>query len=172
MQHLYNAKSKIPNPNSPLVLVVEDNLDMNRLISDTLAGEFVVASAFDGREGLEKAIQLNPDLILTDMMMAHLNGEQLVREIRLRPELESIPIILLTAKADDASRVQMLREGAQDYLMKPFWAEELLARVNNLIAIKRVREVLQQEVVSKNQYLAVLANESEISQTRTAKADI
>ena len=156
---IQNPKSKIPNPNSPLVLVVEDNLDLNRLIADTLAGEFIVASAFDGREGLEKAIQLNPDLILTDMMMAHLNGEQLVREIRLRPELESIPIILLTAKADDALRVQMLREGAQDYLMKPFWAEELLARVNNLIAIKRVREVLQQEVVSKNQDLAVLANE-------------
>ena len=150
------ATSQLPKP---LVLVVEDNREMNLFISRTLATEYATVTAFNGREGLEKAMQLRPDLILSDIMMPQMTGEQLVQEIRKCPELNAIPIVLLSAKADDELRVQMLRNGAQDYLMKPCSSEELRARVGNLVAMKRVRTVLQQELSTTHQDLATLANE-------------
>jgi signal transduction histidine kinase len=118
-----------------------------------------VATAFDGREGLEKALELKPDLILCDVMMPVMAGDALVREIRAHPELEGIPIIVLTAKADDALRVRLLREGAQDFLHKPFAEEELRARVANFVMLKRARDVLQGALSSRSRDLATLADE-------------
>jgi len=109
------------------ILIVEDNPDMNRFIKETLADRYEVVSAFNGREGLEKALEMRPDVILTDIMMPEMSGDQLVREARARPHLNAVPILVLTAKADDESCVRMLRDGAQDYLRKPFSAEELHA---------------------------------------------
>jgi signal transduction histidine kinase len=143
----------------PLVLVVEDNPDMNRFVGATLAPEFRVASAPDGRTGLEQAMALRPDLIVSDVMMPGLTGDALVREVRARPELDGVPIILLTAKADDALRVRLLREGAQDYLRKPFFAEELRARVRNLVTMKRARDILQHDLVSRTRDLESLARD-------------
>lgn len=143
----------------PLVLVVEDNADMNRFVAATLTPEFRVAAALDGRKGLDQALTLRPDLIVSDVMMPGLSGDALVREVRARPELDSIPIILLTAKADDSLRVRLLREGAQDYLSKPFFAEELRARVRNLVTMKRAREILQLDLESRTRDLESLANE-------------
>ena len=143
----------------PLVLVVEDNADMNRFIARTLSAEFRVASAPDGAKGLELAIALEPDLIVSDVMMPGLSGDALVREVRARSELDSVPIILLTARTDDALRVRLLREGAQDYLTKPFFAEELSARVRNLITVKRARDILQNDLASRTRDLETLARE-------------
>lgn len=143
----------------PLVLVVEDNPEMNQFITTTLATEYRTATAANGQEGLEQAIALQPDLILSDMMMPYLSGDQLVQQLRTHPELDTTPVVMLTAKADDELRVQLLRQGAQDYLMKPFSVEELKARVGNLIAIKRVRDLLQQELASQNHDLEALVEE-------------
>lgn len=143
----------------PLVLVVEDNPEMNQFIVNTLASEYQTATAADGQEGLEQAIALQPDLILSDVMMPSLSGNQLVQQLRTYPELDTTPVVMLTAKTDDELRVQLLREGAQDYLMKPFSVEELQARVGNLIAIKRVRDLLQQELASQNHDLEALVQE-------------
>jgi PAS domain S-box-containing protein len=130
--------------NMPLVLVVEDNPDMNAFISETLAAHYQVAQAFDGREGLEKALELRPDLILCDIMMPVMSGDQLVRELRQHQELDDVPIVLLTARADDRLLVQLLKEGAQDYLQKPFAAERLLAKMDRLVADrKRMAEELE-----------------------------
>jgi signal transduction histidine kinase len=126
-----------------LVLVVEDNPEMNSFISETLAAEYRTESAFDGPSALEKALRLRPDLILTDMMMPGMSGQQLVEAIRQRKELEHIPVIMVTAKADDHSRVDLLRAGAQDYLLKPFSAEELCVRVSNLVKLKKARQELE-----------------------------
>lgn len=120
-----------------LVLVVEDNPEMNRFLCESLATEHRVAAAHDGEEGLRKAIELRPDLVLTDVMMPGMSGEALVREIRGHEELGSTPIVVLTAKADDELRVRLLREGVQDHLTKPFSVEELRARVGNLVARRR-----------------------------------
>jgi len=141
------------------VLVVEDNVDMNRFIADALSAEFRVVIAYDGKEGLDKLASSHPDLVLTDIMMPGMSGEQMVAEIRKRPELSGLPIMVLTAKADDELRVRLLREGAQDYVIKPFSSEEVLARVRNLVAIKRARETLQRELSSQIQDLEVLAKE-------------
>ncbi len=143
----------------PLVLVIEDNPEMNRFITGTLGTEYRTATALNGQEGLEQAIALHPDLILSDVMMPQMSGDQFVHQLRIYPELDTTPVILVTAKADDELRVQLLREGAQDYLMKPFSVEELRARVGNLIAIKRVRDLLQQELTSKSQDLEALVQE-------------
>ena len=122
---------------APLVLVVEDNADMNAFIADTLRPYYRVASAYDGREGLERALALRPELILCDVMMPVLSGDQMVPELRRQPGLAEVPIVVLTARADEELRVRLLREGVQDYLNKPFRVEELLARVGGLVASRR-----------------------------------
>ena len=76
--------------------------------------------------GLAVAVERPPDAILTDVMMPRMSGDELVRSLRARPQLDSVPVLVLTARADDALRVQLLRAGAQDYLMKPFVVEEIL----------------------------------------------
>jgi signal transduction histidine kinase len=141
------------------VLVVEDNPDMNRFIVETLSRHYQVITAYDGKEGLEKAISTHPDLILSDIMMPVMSGDQLVAEIRKIPELKGLPIMLLTAKADDDLRIRLLREGAQDYVTKPFSAEEVLVRVKNLVTIKRAREALQTELSSQLKDLEALTHE-------------
>ena len=142
-----------------LIVVVEDHPEMNAFICETLADRYRVESAFDGREGLEKVLELRPDLVLSDVMMPEMSGETLVREIRARSELDEMPIVVLTAKGDDALRVERLREGAQDYVTKPFSAEELRARVANLVTMKRARDVLQHALASQLRDLQALAEE-------------
>jgi PAS domain S-box-containing protein len=107
---------------------------MNRFICESLAGEHRVAAALDGEEGLAKAIALAPDLILTDFMMPGMSGGDLLRAVRAHPAIGTTPVVVLTAKADDEVRVRLLREGAADYLTKPFSVEELRARVGNIVA--------------------------------------
>ncbi len=142
-----------------LVLVLEDNAEMSRFLVDCLAPDYRVATAFDGRQGLEKALELRPDLILSDVMMPVMGGDAVVRELRTHPELEGIPIIVLTAKADDELRVELLREGAQDFLIKPVAVEELRARVANFVMLKRTRDVLQGALSSQSRDLATLADQ-------------
>lgn len=143
----------------PLVLVVEDNQEMSRFITSTLAPDYCTVSATNGEEGLAQALSQRPDLILSDVMMPFMSGDQMVRQLRTHPELESIPIMMLTAKSDDELRVQLLRQGAQDFLTKPFSTEELKARVGNLTVVKRVRDRLQQELNSQNQNIEALVEE-------------
>jgi|GEM_PF-1879954 len=121
----------------PVVLVVEDSPDMNDAICTLLRQDYWVASAFDGQEGLRMALELAPDLVLTDVMMPGMSGEELLRALRERPELAATPVIALTAVAEEESRVRLLREGARDYVTKPFRPEELLARVESAIAERR-----------------------------------
>jgi PAS domain S-box-containing protein len=134
--------------NAPLVLVVEDNIEMNAFVVESLAGNYRVVAAFDGQEGLDLALKLNPDLILSDMMMPRMSGDQLVRELRRRQELDDVPIVLLTARADDELRVQLLQEGAQDYLTKPFSVAEVLAKVRGLITERRRTKELRLQLAA------------------------
>ncbi|MCG2577612.1 ATP-binding protein [Dechloromonas sp. XY25] len=118
----------------PLILVVEDNRDMHGFIASALATRYRVASAFNGQEGLEQAKAIRPDLILSDVMMPGMSGDQMVAAIRQDPFLDDTPIIMLTAKADDALRVRLLRHGVQDYIYKPFSVDELQARIAGLLS--------------------------------------
>jgi signal transduction histidine kinase len=141
------------------VLVVEDNPDMNQFIVDALCGEYDVISAFNGKEGLEKTLKHKPDLVLSDIMMPEVSGEEMVLEIRRRPELSGTGIILLTAKADEEVRVRLLRAGAQDFVTKPFLSEEVKARVRNIMSAKRTRDLLKNELQSSQEDLEELAQE-------------
>lgn len=149
----------LPNDPRPLVLVVEDNPEMNQFVCEILGRDYQIAAAFNGEQGLEQALTLHPDLILSDVMMPEIDGDRLVSLLRSNPDFADVSIIMLTAKDDDDLRVQLLREGVQDYLMKPFSVEELRARVGNAVAIKRVRDLLQQELASQSSDVEVLASE-------------
>ncbi|SKB13567.1 Integral membrane sensor hybrid histidine kinase [Planktothrix sp. PCC 11201] len=151
--------SMFSQPEKPLVLVVEDNPTMSHFVCTTLASDYNTAIATNGEEGLYQALALHPDLIISDIMMPGMSGDEMVQKVRTYPELNITPIVILTAKTDDESRVQLLREGAQDYLMKPFSVEELRARVSNWIIIKRTRDLLQQELTTQSVDLETLAQE-------------
>lgn len=111
-----------------LVLVVEDNPEMNRFVCDCLADAHRVVAAFDGAQVLQQALRVHPDVIVTDIMMSPMAGDEFVRAVRSHAALDATPIVVLSAKADDELRVRLLREGAQDYLTKPFSVAELRAR--------------------------------------------
>jgi PAS domain S-box-containing protein len=151
--------------NRPIVLVAEDNVELNRYIVENLAGEFEIVNVFDGEEGLAKASSIKPDLIVTDIMMPKMSGDQMVAAIRKVDELDNIPILVLSAKADDELRLKLLENGAQDYVTKPFSSQELLSRVRNLVAMKRAQEQLalankklQEQTQAKSAQLAQSEN--------------
>ena len=148
-----------PEVGGPRVLVAEDNPEMNRYIAEVLGADYRIDVAHDGAEALATAEARCPDLIITDVMMPRMSGDQLLRALRDRPAFDGVPIVILTARADDELRVRLLRSGAQDYVMKPFSADELRARVANLVIIKRTREVLQHELASQVSDLEALAAE-------------
>lgn len=141
-----------------LVLIVEDHREMSRFIDRTLSATYCTAIAHDGQEGLSQALTLKPDLIICDVMMPRMSGEELVYAVRAHPELDTVPIVLLSGRTDDLLRVQLLRAGAQDFLVKPFHPEELRVRVANLIKMKQTHELLQREVADQYQDIASLAN--------------
>ncbi|HYG64185.1 MAG TPA: ATP-binding protein, partial [Thermoanaerobaculia bacterium] len=126
-----------PDDERMTVLVVDDNADIRAYIRRHLEPGYRVVEAADGAEALAQARRSVPDLVVSDIMMPGLDGHALFRALRLEPELELVPVILLTAKASPESRLQGLREGADDYLLKPFDPWELKARVDNLIASRR-----------------------------------
>jgi signal transduction histidine kinase/DNA-binding response OmpR family regulator len=126
------------------VLVVEDNPDMNRFISQALAREYQVASAFDGEEGLALALSFKPTLIVSDIMMPRVSGAEMIARVRAHEQFGETPILVLSAKADDELRVRLLKEGAQDFIVKPFSEADLLARVRNLIDTVRARDAVRE----------------------------
>ncbi len=122
-----------------LVLVVEDNTDLQRFIAKSLThAGFRVRVAGDGEVGLHAAQLNHPDLIITDVMMPRMDGMELLRRCRSTETLAHVPFIVLTAKAGDESLLAALRSGADDYVTKPFRVEELTARVERLLQLRRL----------------------------------
>ena len=133
-----------PQPRRPRVLVADDNADMRDYISRLLAERFDVETVVDGQSALERIHTSPPDLLLTDVMMPRLDGFALLRELREDPSTKTMPVIVLSARAGEESRIEGLEHGADDYLVKPFSARELLARVAahlNMVRIRRETEL-------------------------------
>jgi signal transduction histidine kinase/ligand-binding sensor domain-containing protein/DNA-binding response OmpR family regulator len=125
----------------PQLLVVEDNLDVASYIKDTFEGIYTVLEAHNGHEGLHLAIEYIPDLVISDLMMPLMDGVELCTQLKTREATSHIPFILLTAKATIESKLIGLETGADDYITKPFHADELIVRVKNLIeGRKKLRE--------------------------------
>ena len=122
------------NNNKSLVLVVEDNDDVLKFIHDTLKKNYNVICAKNGEAGYKIAMEKIPDLIVSDIMMPIMDGNKMCELIRKDEKTSHIPVILLTAKAEEADKIEGLETGADDYIIKPFDSVELIVRINNLIS--------------------------------------
>lgn len=131
------------------ILVVEDNPDLRHFLYDVLIDDYNVTLAANGAVALAAALESPPDLVITDLMMPHFDGERFVRELRASPRFHNVPVLVLSARADDALRETLLEELVQDYLTKPFSPQELRARVRNLVTVKRTVDILQKELNSQ-----------------------
>ena len=138
------------NNDSLIILVVEDNLDVQLLICKQLQKEYKTVTAINGKEGFDKAIEIIPDLVISDLMMPDFDGIELCNKLKNDERTSHIPIIILTAKADEADKIEGLATGVDDYLTKPFSLKELQLRVKNLIEIrKKLRQKFSSSIVLK-----------------------
>lgn len=123
----------------PLIVLADDNADMRHYVVRLLAERYHVISAPDGEAALSVVRRDKPHLVLSDIMMPRLDGFGLLRAIRGDSALRTIPVILLSARAEEETRIEGLEHGADDYLIKPFSAKELLARVETHVRLAQVR---------------------------------
>ncbi|WNG28276.1 response regulator [Cystobacter fuscus] len=174
----------LPDPDVPppreqpssRVLIVDDNADMRDYLHRILAPHFEVQRAVDGLTALEAARARRPDLIVSDVMMPGLDGLGLLRRLREDPELRAIPVLLLSAQAGPEAAVSGLDAGADDYLVKPFSARELIARVRSNLELARTRRELfrhealeaglREAVHARDEFLSVASHELKTPLTR------
>lgn len=132
---------------SPTILIVEDEEALVTLIDYNLQKEgFKVISASDGEEGLLRIAEDKPDLVLLDWMLPKVSGIELCRRLRNNPQSKNIPVIMLTARSEEADRIRGLDTGADDYLTKPFSMSELVARIRAVL--RRIRPGLADDRAS------------------------
>ena len=145
--------SDAPRADRPRVLVAAATADMRDYVVRLLAERYVVEAVPDGQAALAAATERRPDLILSDVMMPGLDGFELVQRLRADSSTREIPIILLSARAGEESRIEGLQTGADDYLIKPFSARELVARVQTHLQLARVRRDADRTVRESEQRL-------------------
>jgi PAS domain S-box-containing protein len=136
----HSALSTQHSVSRPRVLLADDNADMRDYVRRLLSVYYEVTAVADGREALTLALDNPPDLMLSDVMMPRLDGVGLLKALRTDSRTRTLPIILLTARAGEEARIEGLEAGADDYIVKPFSARELLARVSARLEIARLRE--------------------------------
>ncbi|MBD2196548.1 MULTISPECIES: ATP-binding protein [Calothrix] len=130
-------------PPTTRILVADDNADMRDYLQRLLSAAYQVETVADGNVALNTARQNPPDLLLTDVMMPGMDGFELLRSLRSDPQTQDIPIILLSARAGEESRIEGLTAGADDYVVKPFSARELLARIEASLKLAQLRQAAQ-----------------------------
>jgi len=157
------------------LLIVEDNDDMRRFITTRLEDDYHVLEACDGHQGFALACKQSPDIIISDVMMPNMDGFQLLNAIRNELTTSHIPVILLTAKNDQPSKLSGLTELADDYITKPFDSQELLLRIKNVLGIRAILQSrfdqasLQPELAASASTPATAAPSPTNNQTLSAK---
>ncbi len=144
------------------VLVADDNADMREYVCRLLASRYVVEAVADGKAALDRIAAQRPDLVLTDVMMPTLDGFGLLAGIRSDPATRGLPVIMLSARAGEEARIEGLRAGADEYLVKPFSARELLARVGSQLELARVRRETEAALRYRSEQHATLINQAPI----------
>lgn len=129
----------LPARRAYTILLADDNADMRDYVKRLLIQRYHVITAVNGPEAYDRIAKIRPDLILTDIMMPGMNGFELIARVKAHPDLKSIPVIILSARAGEEAEVEGLDAGANDYLVKPFLARELIARVDACIKIAKSR---------------------------------
>lgn len=137
----------------PLVVVADDNADMRNYMVRLLSERFRVIALEDGEAVLGYVRTNKPDLILTDVMMPRLDGFGLLKALRKKPDLQQIPVILLSARAGEECRVEGMDAGADDYMVKPFSARELVARVDANLRISKLRRESTDALLQREEQL-------------------
>jgi PAS domain S-box-containing protein len=144
------------------ILLADDNADMRDYVQRLLSEHYIVEAVADGMAALNTIRENPPDLVLSDVMMPKMDGFELLRSLRGNPQTQEIPIILLSARAGEESRIEGLTAGADDYLIKPFSARELLARVESNLKLAKLRQTTQtlhtEAETAKANLESVLAN--------------
>lgn len=137
--HSANQDARFASTFGARVLLADDNSDMRTYVRQLLSPLYHVEAVADGAQALEAARRARPDLILSDVMMPTLDGFELLDALRGDPGLSDIPVILLSARAGEESRIEGLGAGADDYIVKPFHARELLARIGAILELTEAR---------------------------------
>jgi len=164
------AEKPSPAASGGLILAVDDNADMRDYLQRVLSARWEVATATDGVEALAAISRRRPDVVISDVMMPNLDGFGLVSALRKSESTAELPVILLSARAGEESRVEGLQIGADDYLVKPFSARELIARVQVHLTLAELRRRLLERAVearnaaedatrAKDEFLAMLGHE-------------
>ncbi len=157
------AQGLQPDPGGrPRIVLADDNADMREYIRALLAGSYEVEAVGDGLLALEAVQARGADLVLSDVMMPRLDGLELVRRLRHDPATALVPVVLLSARAGEAARIEGIDAGADDYLEKPFAARELLARVAARIEIAQWRRAAAHEVQLREQQLRLVTDNAPV----------
>jgi signal transduction histidine kinase/DNA-binding response OmpR family regulator len=136
-----NRSADFVSDNKPLLLIAEDNSDVKHLIESICKEDFRIMTAENGKKAFQIAQEKIPDIIITDIMMPEMDGMELCERLRASEITSHVPIIMLTARGDQKDKLEGLKKGADDYLIKPFDAEEILLRLHNLLdQRKKLRE--------------------------------
>lgn len=155
----------------PTLLVADDEPDMLRFLSSQLEWHYSVVSVVNGQQAVDKAKEILPDIILLDMMMPEKDGLQACREIREHQETKNIPIVLLTARADEETKLTSLSAGASDFLAKPFSTTELYVRLKNLVEGHTFqRSLAKQNVVLESTIEQLKETESQLVQSEKMRS--
>lgn len=132
------AENDLADSEKPILLIVEDSPDLVEYLSAILENEYHLEVAANGREGLKKALEYIPDIILSDVMMPEMDGIAMLEKIKTDQRTSHIPVVMLTAKADIASKLIGIERGADDYLAKPFNEDELHIRLKKLVELRKI----------------------------------
>lgn len=144
------------NENKPIILIIDDNPDLRTYIRYELENEYSIIEAIDGEDGLKKALDNIPDLIISDLMMPKMDGMALCKEVKSNIKTSHIPVILLTAKSGVVSKHAGIESGADDYFSKPFSVEYLLIRIKNLLKSReKLRELFKQNLDFKPSSISI-----------------
>jgi PAS domain S-box-containing protein len=152
------ADGKTASEKRPRILVADDNADMRQYLVRLLSERYDVQAVPDGQAALAAVRERSPELVLSDVMMPNLDGFGFLHALRSDAATRTVPIILLSARAGEESRVEGMEHGADDYLIKPFSARELLARVQTHLEMARVRKQAEEDLRRRTEQFETLLN--------------